>query len=592
MSYSKSLLVAMAATILAACGSGGSSGEGAPGNGNNGGGGEARDGVIERVAIESPVDGEIVFQLFEPEQIVPGERYPLVLEGHGYGGSRQTEPNGFIGELIARGYYVISIDQRGFGESTGPVRVMDPDAEGRDLVAILDWAEENLEQVARDGDGTMMVGSYGSSYGGGYQLLLQAVDPQHRLRALVPDITWHDLSYSLNPGDTVKSGWALLLSVAGESGSQLGQDNIIRETLIQGTLTNNFPEGARDWFRYHSPRYFCDGEPLGPFEFLQGTETPQTPPTVPPAADVMIWQGFPDTLFNVTEAFDNFRCLRERGGDVRLLTHQSGHILPLGPAALSEDLDTALDQLAPLVTVPEFQGPAGANACGGIDRATATLAWFEAKLKGKTAALDAVVPTGKDICLSLEDEDAIAVSEVPIGGEDFPVVAETPQLSGVLGTVGSLLGSELPGGIAGIPLTTIGEDGGVLAGQPTFHLEVEPVLPGLAMEDCAVEPLPLACDPILYLGLGVQRDGSWQLIDDQLQPLRGFGSHGTPQEPARLVAVAERLQPGDTLGLMVFGFHPQYPISFSRDVLVPAVNLRGRVQVPLLSEGEITAEGF
>jgi ABC-2 type transport system ATP-binding protein len=588
MPFSRSLLIAMATTALVACGG---DSNGATVNASDGSG-PAREGVVERKAIPSPVDGEIVFQLFEPEEVVPGERYPLVLHSHGYGGSRQTEPTGLIGELIARGYYVISIDQRGFGESTGPVRVMDPDAEGRDLVAILDWAEENLEQVARDGDGTMMVGSYGSSYGGGYQLLLQAVDPQHRLRALVPDITWHDLSYSLNPGDTVKSGWALLLSVAGESGSQLGQDNIIRETLIQGTLTNNFPEGARDWFRYHSPRYFCDGEPLGPFEFLQGTETPQTPPTVPPAADVMIWQGFPDTLFNVTEAFDNFRCLRERGGDVRLLTHQSGHILPLGPAALSEDLDTALDQLAPLVTVPEFQGPAGANACGGIDRATATLAWFEAKLKGKTAALDAVVPTGKDICLSLEDEDAIAVSEVPIGGEDFPVVAETPQLSGVLGTVGSLLGSELPGGIAGIPLTTIGEDGGVLAGQPTFHLEVEPVLPGLAMEDCAVEPLPLACDPILYLGLGVQRDGSWQLIDDQLQPLRGFGSHGTPQEPARLVAVAERLQPGDTLGLMVFGFHPQYPISFSRDVLVPAVNLRGRVQVPLLSEGEITAEGF
>ena len=74
--------------------------------------------------------------------------------------------------------------------------------------------------------------------------------------------------------------------------------------------------------------------------------------------------------------------------------------------------------------------------------------------------------------------------------------------------------------------------------------------------------------------------------------MRGFGSHGTPQDPERLVAVAERLEAGDTLGLLLFGFHPQYLGTFSRDLLVPAVNLTGRVQVPLLSDAQIVAEGF
>ena len=202
--------VLMTALLLPACSGSNNNSASAPDNGSDNPS-DVSAAENRRVEIPSPVDGSIVFQLFTPERMESGMRYPLVLHSHGFGGSRQTEPTGLIGSLVANGYYVISIDQRGFGESTGPVRVMDPDAEGRDLVAILDWAETALPQLRRDASGTMMVGAYGSSYGGGYQLLLQAVDPKARLRALVPDITWHDLTESLNPGDAIKSGWALVL---------------------------------------------------------------------------------------------------------------------------------------------------------------------------------------------------------------------------------------------------------------------------------------------------------------------------------------------------------------------------------------------
>lgn len=559
-------------------------------------GGEPGGGVAaaenRRIEIPSPVDGSIVFQLFTPAVVEAGQRYPLVLHSHGFGGSRQTAPTGLIGTLVDNGYYVISIDQRGFGESTGPVRVMDPDAEGRDLVAILDWAETALPQLQRDASGRMMVGSYGSSYGGGYQLLLQAVDPKARLRALVPDITWHDLTESLNPGGAIKSGWALVLVAGGEAGSQGDLDNVIRETLVRGLSSNNFPTPGLDFFRYHSPRYFCDGQAIPEIAFAQGTEIPMTPPIAPPAADILLWQGFPDTLFNVTEAFDNLRCLRARGGDVRLLTHQSGHVLPLSVESLSADLDNVLAALSGAVVVPEFQGPAGANACGGIGREAATLAWFEAKLKGRDAALQQVIPIGDAICLSLADDDAVAVRDIPVGGGDFPVEASTPAFSGLLGVVTSVLGPNLPGGIQAIPLQTIGDEGAVLAGQPTMQLTLSPVIEALAQPECLSAFLPLACDPIVYVGLGYQRDGRWQLIDDQLKPLRGFGTHGSAQAPERLVAVAERLQPGDTVGLLVYGFHPQYLGTFSRDVLVPALTLSGRVQLPLLSPEQIVAEGF
>src|SRR3546814_525515 len=101
-----------------------------------------RDGAIYRQEIPVAVTGDtMVVQVFEPTHLVVGKSYPLVLQGHGYGGSRETTaPDGsFIKRLNDAGYYVISIDERGFGESSGTVRVMDPEYEGQDLIAVLDW---------------------------------------------------------------------------------------------------------------------------------------------------------------------------------------------------------------------------------------------------------------------------------------------------------------------------------------------------------------------------------------------------------------------------------------------------------------------
>lgn len=51
-------------------------------------------------------------------------------------------------------------------------------------------------------------------------------------------------------------------------------------------------------------------------------------PTPFAEVDVLLTQGMRDTLFNFNEAWRNFECLKASGGDVRLLTHQTGHILP------------------------------------------------------------------------------------------------------------------------------------------------------------------------------------------------------------------------------------------------------------------------
>lgn len=126
----------------------------------------SRSGTIyhHNVAVESTGD-KLAITIMEPTELTEGEAYPLILHGHGYGGQRNKEADGFQQRLRDAGYYVISIDQRGFGESTGTVRVMSPDFEGENLIALLDWAE-NLPGLARFADKKMVVGSYGGSYGG------------------------------------------------------------------------------------------------------------------------------------------------------------------------------------------------------------------------------------------------------------------------------------------------------------------------------------------------------------------------------------------------------------------------------------------
>jgi ABC-2 type transport system ATP-binding protein len=570
-----------------------------------------RDGTNYRQEVVSPVTGDTtVIQVFEPTRLEAGKTYPLVLEGHGYGGSRQTGAGdgSFIRRLNDAGYYVISIDQRGFGESSGTVRVMDPDYEGQNLVAVLDWAE-NLEGLRRRGNGEMYVGSYGGSYGGMYQFLLFGADPKHRLRVIAPNITPHDLTYSLNPNGVIKSGWALLLSVGGEASvtqildptdpagtvaavlEQLGeggtrQDTAIVETLVQGALTNDFPEAGTNFFAYHSVRYFCDGVAPGPQDFLLGTgDSFLVPPGPIPAVDALIMQGFRDTLFNFNDGYNNYNCMKQRGGDVRLLTHQSGHILPIS----TEALEGPLDPFYAALTLPNFQDAGTSGDCGNIKLGDAQFAWFEEKLRSQSGSVGTVLTSGRNVCMSLGEGDAIAVRNVKTGGEAFEIDSSTPQLSSALGIVGSVLGNAAREALlATQPLTTIGAGGGVIAGIPTLDISIEG-LSGVEMETCATPVVQLGCDPILFLAIGHRAAGTerWDIIDDQITPVRGFGT-----QQLQMSGIAERLAEGDELALLVYGFHAQFPVSWSRDLLVPALTLSGSVQLPLLAPREIVREGL
>ncbi len=566
---------------------------------------ENRAGNVYRQEIQVAETGEtIVIQVMEPSQLVEGESYPLVLHGHGYGGQRNVEPSEFQQRLRETGYYVISIDQRGFGESTGTVRVMSPDFEGQSLIAVLDWAED-LEGLRRRANLKMMVGSYGGSYGGMYQYLLAGADPQERLRVIAPDIAPYDLTYSLNPNNVIKSGWALALIGAGElpvlglaggdptvilddaleqveRAEGLRQDPVIYESVLRGALTNNFPQASANLFRYHSLRYFCEDEPAGSQAgFTIGQPDPRN---VPPGGlheiDALITQGFRDTLFNFNEAVNTYQCLQRQGGDVRLLTHQSGHILPasLGTAGLEDPIDPFYAAL----TAPGFQDAGGTRSCGSLDLDDVTFAWFETKLRSQEGALESALSIGDNICLSLAENDAIAVEQVPVGGMHETIQMQTPALSGPLGLLGSVLGSEPRERLLQTqPLYAAPMDGAIIAGIPQMDIKIQPLV-GEA-RDCTLEILPLGCDPIYFFALGQRPPGQqrWDIIDDQLTPVRGFGTHELD-----MTGIAERLDAGDEIALLIYGFHPQYPISFSRDLLVPAASISGLIALPIINPAD------
>src|SRR3954465_15984020 len=131
---------------------------------------DARDATITSFA-----GTQIVLSFFPSPQ---GGKAPTILEGHGWGGSRETNAdatsdegtgNVGVGALRKAGFNVLTWDARGFGNSGGTVTVDSPDAEARDVQALLDWlAQQSEAQLDKAGD--PRVGMTGVSYAGGIEL--------------------------------------------------------------------------------------------------------------------------------------------------------------------------------------------------------------------------------------------------------------------------------------------------------------------------------------------------------------------------------------------------------------------------------------
>lgn len=595
MPLSKPVCVAVAALLLTACGSSSSP--------------DAHEVFVD-VACDNPLPAEaqqhsftspipqdldpltdpqpttqIYLTVMLPERC-PGEQFPLVLQSHGYGGSRRTElaADGTlypqhagltsIDELTTalayHNYVVISWDQRGHGESQprnagGYARLNAPDIETLDARALLDWAYDHADTLQlwpQKGTGVakdLHVGTLGYSYGGAAQMPLAALD--RRIDTLVPVATWYSLLHSLIAEEALKQSWVqtlCLFAVTPSDGATTGTINTpaldtmcnnaaIRQPLAFNTRTYDdlIERISRD---DALPRPVSEEEFTGLldrgmsyFKRLQSAGLPwnfgEERAKLRPVPALFL-QGNRDGIFNLTEGYLNWRYFLDAGGDARLISMESGHLTPLAA---------------------QVDGTAN---CGGLQGVHAILSWYDYHLKGQRSAGYDALPR---LCISVQatpnapasPELGVELEQMPEGSLDgngaLPVRAEQVEID-------ITFSDGMP---RFVPLMEIPEDDYVLAGIPTIGRIT--VTPGAGATH----------DAIALVGVGLQRGGQLYLIDDQIlgfrEGVRSTNRFIDEGDPVMLPAVGEVLQQGDEIGLMFYEQQVQYSVVLSLTTIGTAI---------------------
>ena len=389
--------------------------------------------IATKLAIPTNVSGDV----------------PLVLIGHGWGATKETVENGLYPRLLDAGYAVLTWDARGFGQSGGQAHVDQPDIEGRDVSALLDFAAAQ-DGILLDGPGDPRVGMAGQSYGGGIQPNTAAFDD--RVDVLEPEITWNSLVQSLYPNEVIKQGWIALLvglgagsgTLAGLAPDQQGQVETgalapeIYQALIDGLVTNRISDANLELFRDASLAVYGDQHPV-------------TRPT-------MLIQGFNDTLFPFDQALANADAIAATGAPVKLVGLCGG----LDAASGSSDKTIVHGICPPWYTV-------SGNASRVIDL---QVRWFDRWLKGTPVDTGPAVEwtSNEGVWHTAGDREVLA------GRGTHTVTAEVtgtvPGSSAPTGGAVIFATPSAPGSALQVPIATAGDQPLEVVGTPHLSADV------------------------------------------------------------------------------------------------------------------------
>jgi ABC-2 type transport system ATP-binding protein len=264
-------------------------------------------------------------------------RVPAVLLAHGFGGTKDSVADD-AESLADRGYAVLTWTAQGFGRSGGQIHLDSPDYEVKDAQRLLDWLAARPE-VRLDAAGDPRVGVVGGSYGGGLALMLAGQD--RRVDAIVPSITWNDLTRVFLPqsADTTatgvfKKGWAGLYFGNGAAAGQ----NVVAAAGAEADGGGAPGAGARDPSCGRFAADICaaylqlatTGEADASTLALLRRSSPATVLGQIKAPTLLI-QGEVDTLFPLSEADANAKGIAATGTPVRVAWFTGGHDGGAGP---------------------------------------------------------------------------------------------------------------------------------------------------------------------------------------------------------------------------------------------------------------------
>jgi ABC-2 type transport system ATP-binding protein len=275
-------------------------------------------------------------------------RAPAVMLAHGFGGSKADVAQQ-AQRLAGRGYVVLAWTSRGFGRSGGLIHLDAPDYEVADASRLIDLLASRPE-VQLDGPGDPRVGVAGGSYGGGLSLLLAAHD--HRVDAIVPQITWNDLGHALFPQSEVTS--ATLRSPAGldpvstPGVFKKGWAGVFFSPSGSGDAPDGAPGEVTGCGRFSAglcSAYQTAATTGRPTQQMLGLLARSSPSGVLDriTAPAMLIQGEADSLFPLSEADANARGIAAHGTPVKVVWFSGGHDGGAGSDAETARITTATD---------------------------------------------------------------------------------------------------------------------------------------------------------------------------------------------------------------------------------------------------------
>ncbi|MFJ8310379.1 MULTISPECIES: CocE/NonD family hydrolase [unclassified Streptomyces] len=284
--------------------------------------------------------------LYRPAGVDKAHPAPAVLTTNGFGGSKSDGSTDATAKAFAaRGYVALAYSGLGFGTSGCLISLDDPGIDGRAASRLIDFlagsraADDGtrIDFVTQDGPDDPRVGMIGGSYGGAIQMATAAVD--HRVDALVPLITWNDLSYALDPnnaGDPKVPGafkwqWTNGFYLMGES-QPITLPNLDPSRWGSLGCVHFVPDACKTIGLLNSGRYRAAptaamqryARSVSPVSYLDRVQAP-----------TLLIQGQSDNLFNLNEATATYNTLKEQGTTTKMIWQSWGHSGGQAPGELN-----------------------------------------------------------------------------------------------------------------------------------------------------------------------------------------------------------------------------------------------------------------